>query len=358
MTGRDRRLPAVPLGLVLLLALVLLVVLSTCAGDAGWRSPAVAMRAGLALLGMAEPLPGLEQRILENRLWDALCASGVGASLALSGGLVQGVFRNGLASPSLLGVTGGASLGAVVGILLLGGYLEGPLLGWTARAGSALLPLFGFAGAAGAAFLVALLATRGGRISVPTLLLLGIAINMCTSGILALIVSSMLEDWDVARAIMDWTFGTLRDRSPFHVGTVWVGLALSAVALPFVAAELDLFRGGEEDAQALGVDTGRVKVLALVAAALSAASAVAVAGQIAFVGLVVPHLLRLISGPGHRSLLPLCILGGAVFLVGADFAQVMILGSSRLQPGVLMSVFGGPFFLFLLIRSRREVGAW
>jgi iron complex transport system permease protein len=121
---------------------------------------------------------------------------------------------------------------------------------------------------------------------------------------------------------------------------------------------MDLFVGGEEDALALGVAVQRVKVLALLAASIAAAAAVAVAGQIAFVGLVVPHLLRLVSGRSHRTLLPLCLLGGSVFLLGADLLQRVCLGDLALQPGVVMSILGGPFFLYLLIRNKKAIQAW
>jgi iron complex transport system permease protein len=155
-----------------------------------------------------------------------------------------------------------------------------------------------------------------------------------------------------------WTFGTLDDRTPVHVWIGLVGVGLAAAVIPFVALELDLFAGGEEDAETLGVDPGRIKLLALVAAALAAAVAVAVAGQIAFVGLVVPHLVRLTVGSSHRRLLPLCLVGGPVFLLGADVVQRWLLGGKALQPGVLMSLVGGPFFLFLLVRNKRALRAW
>ena len=123
-------------------------------------------------------------------------------------------------------------------------------------------------------------------------------------------------------------------------------------------AEFPLFAGGEDDAQSLGVHPMRVKLLSLAAAALAAAVAVAAAGQIAFVGLVVPHLLRLLSGASHRSLLPLCLVGGPVFLLGCDVLQRWLLRDAALQPGVLMSLLGGPFFIYLLFRNRAVLRGW
>jgi iron complex transport system permease protein len=193
---------------------------------------------------------------------------------------------------------------------------------------------------------------------VPALLLTGIAVNTTIAGILALISSLALEDWEVSRALMAWTFGTLDDRSPLHVTTVWIGLLVAAAVVPFVAWELDLFQAGEEDARAQGVRTGRVRLLCVAGAALSAAAAVAVAGQIAFVGLFVPHVVRLISGRAHRAVLPLSMLLGAVFMLGVDTAQRALLGGHALQPGVTMALVGGPTFIVLLLASRREVDAW
>ena len=136
------------------------------------------------------------------------------------------------------------------------------------------------------------------------------------------------------------------------------GLTLAAAAIPFTARELDLFGGGEEDAEAMGVNTTRVKLLAIGAAALAASCAVAVAGPIAFVGLVVPHVLRLSCGTSHRRLLPLSLLGGAVLMLGADYLNRGLLSQADLQPGVLMSLIGGPLFLFLLVRGRTELATW
>jgi iron complex transport system permease protein len=357
MSARRGRLPPVTVGLVLAVVLAGLVPLSVSVGVARME-PGELLRGVLAALGAGPPLDPASQTIVALRTWRALTAAAVGAALALSGGLVQGLFRNPLASPSLLGVTGGASLGAAVAILLLGGYAPRGVLEHAGGAATLLVPLCSFAGALGAVLFVALLAAPRGRLSTPTLLLVGIAVNMCVAGVFAALQSLTLRDWEVSRAILAWTFGTLDDRSRLHALTAGAGLALGLCVVPFVARELDLMQGGEADAQALGVDVLRTKLLGLVAAALAAACAVAVAGQIAFIGLVVPHVVRLVCGRSHRSLLVLSGLAGAVFLLGTDVLQRALLGDLALQPGVTMSLIGGPFFLFLLARHRREVGAW
>jgi iron complex transport system permease protein len=350
----DRPLPA---AVILGSALAVLLLQAMCVG-AQHYPPAYVMRCILALLGLAEPLPPTLQTILELRVWRVLTTAGVGAALALSGALLQGLFRNPLAAPSLIGVTSGASLGAMLAILIVGGYAPNVVMERTAGLGALLIPVLGFAGALGAVTLVAVLAAPAGRISTPTLLLFGIAVNMCTSGVFAAIQSLVLRDWEVSRSIMAWSFGTLEDRSALHAATVWAGLLAACLAIPLVARELDLFKGGEADAQTLGVDVGLVKLLSVAAAALAAAAAVSVAGQIAFVGLVVPHVVRLLAGSLHRTLLPLSVFAGALFLLGADLLQRLLLGSGVLQPGVLMSLIGGPFFVLLLVRHRREHSAW
>jgi iron complex transport system permease protein len=348
---------ATPVGAALAVALVVCVPLSVAVGTAELAFGDVA-RGALATLGLGEGLEGAAQTIVALRTWRALTAAAVGASLALSGALVQGVFRNPLAAPSLLGVTGGASLGAALAILALGGFAPRGVIEQARGAATVLVPAASFAGALAAVLFVALLAAPRGRLSTPTLLLVGIAVNMCVAGLFAAIQSLTLRDWEVSRAILAWTFGTLDDRSRLHALTASAGLVLALATVPFVARELDLLAGGEADAAALGVDVPRVRLTALAAAALAAALAVAVAGQIAFIGLVVPHVLRLLIGPAHRALLALTPLAGGVFLVGADTLQRAVLGEGVLQPGVTMSLVGGPFFLFLLVRHRREVGAW
>jgi iron complex transport system permease protein len=357
MTTRAPRLPALAGALALCVLLPALIVISVRTGLA-FELPLrdIAQGSG-ALLGWSEPLPGDRQVILQWRLWRALTASGVGGALALSGALLQGLFRNGLAEPAVLGITAGATLGAATAILALGGY-GGLVLAGALPHAPGLVPVAALIGALGTALLVTLLASPGGRPSVPALLLTGIAVNAAIGGLLALIGSLVLSDWDVSRALTAWTFGTLEDRSASHVATVWAGVALAAALIPFLARELDLIQAGEEDARALGVDTGRVRLLAVLGSSVAAAAAVSVAGTIAFVGLVVPHLLRLLVGRAHRAVLPLSLLGGACFLLGVDAGQRALLGGAALQPGVTMSLVGGPFFLVLLLLHRRELDTW
>lgn len=318
-----------------------------------------ALRGAGAAWHLCAPLDAGSQVIVELRLWRALTAAGVGAALGLAGALVQGVFRNGLASPSVLGISGGASVGAVLALLVVGGYGANLVPESDARwTGLLAIPACAFIGALVTAFVVYRLAAVQGRVSIPALLLIGIAVNTFLGGVQQLVQMMLVGDWNVSRSILAWTFGTLDDRQPWHVIVVWSGAALAAVWIPFVAWELDLMQGGLEDAEALGVDTARVKVIALLAASIAAAAAVAVAGQIAFVGLVVPHLVRLATGNSHRTLLWLSTLAGACFLLAADVGSRALFPHLGLQPGVVMSLVGGPFFVWLLWTKRREIAVW
>ncbi len=316
----------------------------------------MSLRGALAWLGFGETLPGAQQYIVELRWTRTLVTALVGAALAYAGALLQGVFRNDLAAPSILGTTAGASLGASIAILAVGGY--GAEFLATIGPAPILVMVAAFMGAALVTWVVAMLGRSGGRYSVPTLLLVGIAINAVVGGILAAMQSFALADFQVAKALFAWGFGHLDDKGTTEIWLMVSTLCVGAAVIPFVSRELDLLAAGEEDALALGVDTGRVKALALLAATLCAASAVASVGQIAFVGLVVPHIVRLLAGRSYRHLLPLSLLAGAAFLLSVDAGQRWMLGDMRLRPGVTLSLVGGPFFLVLLVMNRRRMSSW
>lgn len=295
--------------------------------------------------------PSLHQAVFELRLWKALTAAGVGGALALAGALLQGLVRNPLASPGLIGTSAGASVGASAMILMLGGSASKLLPGTLAGSSLAFLVALGaFLGALAATLVVVLLAGRRGRLTLSSLLLCGIAMNATLGGLLALLQALALRDYELSRALFAWTFGILDDRSAGHAALIWATLAVSAMVLPFLVREMDLLRFGEEDAMAVGVSVERVKFTALGLASLLTASAVAVAGQIAFLGLMAPHIMRLLVGGRHRDLLPAALLGGAAFLLMADLIPRYLLDDSALRPGVVMSLLGGPFFLVLLFR--------
>ncbi len=345
-------------GVALASAWIVLTVLQLRIGPGGVYAMGDIGQGITAAFGLGDPLEGSRQTVIELRLWRALVAGFVGACLSLSGMLLQGLFRNGLAAPSVIGVTAGASLGTAIAILMIGGYLPA----WTWLIQSTYRPLFvsgaAFSGALAAALLVSGIARVGGRISVPTLLLAGIAVTTSIAGILGAIQSLVFQDFDTTRALLAFTFGSLDNRNSSHVVMAGGGMLLVLLIVPFVARELDLLAGGEDDARSLGVDVRRTKLLVLGGAVLAAACAVAAAGQIAFLGLIAPHLVRLAVGGSHRALLPLSVLGGAVFLLGTDYCQRAYFDDLDLAPGVVMSLLGGPFFLSLLLRHRRSAVAW
>tara|TARA_R110002074_G_scaffold58534_1_gene143286 strand:- start:6348 stop:7394 length:1047 start_codon:yes stop_codon:yes gene_type:complete len=306
-----------------------------------------------ALLGIGDPLEGHLQAIFELRLWRALVAGGVGASLALAGALLQGLFRNGLASPGIIGASSGATLGVACAILVVSGYGPDLVLRSTSPFAPYLITVAAFIGAFGAVVLALVLSSSGGRVSVPTLLLVGVALNATFGGIFVALQSIRIDDWGVSKAMLSWTFGILEDRQAYHAAMVGVGLAVAAGCIPFVATELDLFAGGEADARRLGVHTARIQLVVIGAAALATSCSVAAAGAIGFVGLVVPHVARHWVGRGHRDLLPVSACGGAVLLLGLDLIQLKVTGRRALPPGVVMSLLGGPFFLYLLLKGRK-----
>lgn len=277
--------------------------------------------------------------VLELRLPRVLLGVLVGGGLALAGATFQAILRNPLAEPYILGISGGASVGAVL-VLTLG----------LAGSGSWVLPLAAFAGALVAIGLVFRVAIASGRaMDVRVLLLAGVVVGAFFSACIAFILS-VSEARTIQSAVL-WIMGSL-------AGTSWRDVVLAAVySLPAAAVLLTLARPlnalaiGEETAQYLGTDVERVKRIALAVAALLTAAGVAVAGVIGFVGLVVPHAIRLLVGSDHRVLLPLSFLAGAAFLTLADLLARLALAPTEIPIGVITAFVGVPFFLLLLRRS-------
>jgi len=218
------------------------------------------------------------------------------------------------------------------------------------------VPIAAFAGALGATSLVLFWMLGSGARSIGTLLLVGVAMTAVCGALSALIQNLALDYGEVTRAIVEWGFGSFDDRRPEHVAIVAACFTLGAAGIPFLRRELDLLALGEADAQVLGVEPTRVKIAVVVLSSLLTAGAVSVAGQIAFVGLLVPNFVRILLGPGHTRLLPATVFAGAIFLLGIDGLQRV--SGLHLRPGVLLSLIGAPAFLFLLLRQRREFVPW
>jgi len=297
---------------------------------------AVLEAVGLALAGPAPPETAVTI-VTAIRLPRIALAAVVGFGLATAGTVMQGFFRNPMADPSIIGVSSGAAVGAVA-VIALGTAVP---LGLEAAA---------FVGALVAAFAVYLIATRGGRTPVATLLLAGVAVQALLGAVVSLL---LLLSGDSLREAIYWLMGHLHRSGWGDVAVagpvVVVGFCL---LLPFTR-ELNALLLGEEDAHAVGVNVQRTKVLLLAGASLVTAVAVAVAGVIGFVGLIVPHAVRLVVGPDHRVLLPASAFAGAAFLVAAD--TLARLGAAELPVGIVTAFLGAPFFLYLL--RDREVYA-
>jgi iron complex transport system permease protein len=330
------------LGLVLLLLLTLLFLSGTLALMAGpsWLPPREVLRILLGVATSSEAGLPAGDIVLRIRLPLLLLGGIVGASLSVSGVLFQALLRNPLADPFVLGVSGGAALGGIV-VLGFGGVLG---LGYAA------VPPAAFLGSIVTALLLFAVAGARGRLSSTSLLLTGVVFNAIASAAIVFVAS--LSGLSEGTSIFLWLIGSLsaaRESSTLLCALFL--LAGLAVVWP-QARRLDLLALGEESATQLGVDVERVKRILLAATSLMVGAAVSVSGLIGFVGLIIPHFLRLLLGPDHRLLVPASALGGAIFLVLCDTAARTVLASGELPVGAITALAGGPLFLFLLRRQQ------
>jgi iron complex transport system permease protein len=294
------------------------------------------------LLPGGEPLGAAERAILfDVRVPRVLLAALLGGALTLAGVVFQALLRNPLADPYVLGVSGGASIGGVLALVLgLGG--GGVLL---ERFG---VPVFAFAGALAALLLIERIATVDGRLTVYTVLLTGAIFNAFSAALIYFIQS--VASLEQLHAIVFYLMGRVPSYGPGSLAGLTAVVLLAAVGLLAAARQYNALALGEEGAQQLGVDVERLKRRTVVLGSLLTGLAVSVAGLIGFVGLVVPHLLRLLLGPDHRLLIPAALLGGASFLVIADLVARVLIAPNELPVGVVTALIGGPFFLYLLRR--------
>jgi len=270
------------------------------------------------------------------RLPRLLVAMLVGAALSGSGLVMQAYFRNSLASPGLLGVSAGGAAGAVVAI------------GFGMAAASLLtVPLFATAGAFVSTAIVILLARRGA--STERLLLAGVALNALLGAVTSYVLSAKTVTYERNAQVLFWLLGGLEDRTWEHVWMAATILPAALLLLP-LGRPMDLLSLGAEEAQSLGVDVRRLRRNLIGLSTVLTALATAVAGTVGFVGLIVPHILRLLVGPEHRRLVPLSLVGGAAFVVVCDLIGR---AAGELRLGIVTSLVGGPFFLWLLRRSER-----
>ncbi|WP_461028352.1 FecCD family ABC transporter permease, partial [Streptomyces sparsus] len=292
------------------------------------------------------PLDRVGESVLWNvRLSRVVLALLVGASLGCAGALTQGVFGNPLAEPGVIGISAGAAVGAVASIAFGLSFL-GP---WTVTVCAFLAGLV-------TVLVVYTLSRSGGRTEVVTLILTGIAVNAFAGALIGLCI--FFADNAQITQITFWQLGSLSQATWPKVLAVLPCAALGLLLAPLHARKLDLLALGERPARHLGVDVERLRLTLILVVALLTAAAVAVAGIVTFVGLLVPHLLRMAAGPGHRFLVPGSAIGGALVLVAADLAARTAAQPAELPLGVLTALFGSPFFFWLLRRTRRGQGGW
>jgi iron complex transport system permease protein len=286
----------------------------------------------------------------DDALWQVrfprvLLAILVGAALGCAGALMQGVFGNPLAEPGVIGVSSGAAIGAfaviVFGVAALGN--------WT-------VPVAAFLGGLAATLLVYGLARSGGRTEVVTLVLVGIAVTAFAGALIGLL--TFVSSDDALRAIAFWNLGSLARATWDAVFAVAPFVVIGVSVAMYYAPQLDLLALGERPARHLGVDVERLRLVLIVDIAALVGAGVAFTGIIGFVGLVVPHLIRIVTGPSHRVLIPASVLGGALVVVVGDLIARSVIENQELPLGVLTALVGGPFFFWLIRRTRTRAGGW
>lgn len=331
----------------LVLALLAIMIAAAALGPVGLSPTRIAAALGLAA-GDADPAMLDRDRLVlwSIRLPRIATAALVGSLLAAGGAVMQGLFRNPLADPALVGVASGGALAAAA-VIVTGDRLLG---GQNGELPAGFLPLAAFGGALGATSILYRIATRRGRTSMAVFLLAGLAVAALANAGLGLLV--LLADDRQLRDVTFWLLGSLN-------GATWWKAAMLApfpvallISLPFLARGLDWLALGEAEAFHMGIDTERLKRLCIVLVSAMVGAAVSLAGIIAFLGIIVPHLLRLAVGPGHRLLLPASACLGAGLLLAADTCARTLAAPAEIPIGILTSLVGAPFFLAILLRQR------
>jgi iron complex transport system permease protein len=346
------RLPVAGLlaGLCLALLAVAVLALGTGAFPIGWREVLAILGSGAGLDLGPEISEQQANVLLSIRLPRVVLAVLAGAGLAAAGAALQGLFRNPLADPGLVGVSGGAALGASLMIVMGAAWFPG-LTRWL---GGLALPLAAFCGGLAATLAVHRLAGRRECALPESLVLAGIAITALAEAAIGLL--TYFADDQQLRTLTFWRLGSLANAAWPLLAPVALLVVPALAMLVRRAAALNALVLGEAEAGHIGVDVGRLKAEVMLWSALAVGALVAVCGMIGFVGLVAPHLFRLLAGPDHRLLLPGAALVGAILLTAADIGARTLAAPAELPIGILTSLFGGPFFLWLLARRQRESG--
>lgn len=336
------RTKTVLIGLIGALLLLSIVILATAVGAVSipYSTTALVLLDQLPFVHIADLPEHFQTIIIEVRLPRIIVAILVGAALGVSGAVMQGLFRNPMADPGIIGVSSGAALGAVFSI-----YMGLSTIHYL------FTPSLAFLGAIVTVTVVYLMAQKQGRMAMATLLLSGIAISSFLGAITSFILS--ISNENVMREIVFWMMGGLAGRSWTHVSMVLLPVLLGIFVLGCYARSLNIMLLGEESAGTLGVNVQRTRRILLAIASLVTGVSVSVSGIIAFVGLVIPHMVRLIVGPDHRHTIVASAFGGAIFLVAADLVSRMVLRPAELQVGIVTAFIGAPFFLYLLRKNKK-----
>lgn len=288
-----------------------------------------------------EPID-VQNVVFNLRLPRVLCAMLIGAALAVSGAAMQGIFRNPMASPSVLGISSGAAFGACLSIIF----------GFSIASGSFAIPSMAFIFSFITLFLVYSMARTKMGVPISMLLLSGIAVGAFFNGLVSLL--QYYAD-DKLEGIVFWLMGNLNSCGWDQFFIILLPILVGSIVLMFYSKELNLLSLGDDQATNLGVNVERTRIIILVASALTVAGAVAVSGVIGFVGLIVPHIFRMLLGPDHRLLIPMSIVGGAIFMVIMDALSRVLVAPAELPVGILTAILGAPFFIYILRTRKKEI---
>ncbi|MFH1513655.1 MAG: iron ABC transporter permease [Bacillota bacterium] len=322
-------------------ATLLTLTLCVCAGSVALPPLETLRVIGRGIFGVSQEGASVSI-ILMVRLPRVLCVALSGAALALCGGVMQGLLRNPLADGSTLGVSAGAGLGAILAIAM------GITFPFLAFAGTMVMAILG--AMLSLAAILALSYKLDKSFSTHTIILIGIIYSMFVSGILSLIIAFAGEK---LRTITYWTMGSLQGSTYLNALALFIALLIFGAVMLTHARELNAFALGEANARSIGVNVRRVRLLMLISASALIGVSVSIGGTIAFVGLVTPHILRLITGPNHKKLLPATVFGGAIFLMLSDLLARVLLSPVELPIGVVTSLIGAAVFTVILLRGRK-----
>ncbi|WP_353893891.1 iron chelate uptake ABC transporter family permease subunit [Proteinivorax hydrogeniformans] len=291
-----------------------------------------------------ESIPDTYRTIIwQIRLPRIFLAGLVGMSLSVVGATFQGMFKNPMADPYVVGVSSGAALGATIAIVI---GVERTVLGL------GLINLLAFCGAGGTVLMVYNIARVGNKVPIVTLLLAGIAVSAMLSSVISVM---MIFNRDKIESIVFWVMGSVAAASWQHVFTLLPVALIGTAIIFFYAKDLNLIMVGDDSAKSLGVDIEKTKKVLLVLSSIIIAFAVSVSGIIGFVGLIIPHGIRMLVGPDHRVLIPFSALGGAIFLILSDTIARIAIPPTEIPVGAVTAIFGSPYFIYLLYRTKKKV---